>query len=244
MGSVEYAHARLAARYGKRPGAAQWHRIEHARTLGALLEAVRGTAFGDLVTALSVDDDAHAVEALLRRRWRALVGEVASWVPQRWQAAVRWCAVLPDLPVLAHAARAGARPRWIEEDPLYRDVAAGGPAAASPFAPLASAWTAPEALGAAWHREFRRRVAAGDGGPLPAIERAVLTHLAAFRGTDLDDGTPLRRRLEEVLAVLFRRAALTPAEAFAFLAIALIDLERLRGELLRRVVFPRRSLVA
>ena len=62
--------------------------------------------------------------------------------------------------------------------------------------------------------------------------------------TDLADGTALRRRFEAVLAALFRRAALSPAAAFAYLGLVLLDLERLRGELLRRAVFPRRALAA
>ena len=244
MASIEYACARLAARYGQRPRVAQWHRIEHARTQGALLDAARGTPLERLTAGLSAAADAHAVESLLRRRWRALVAEVAAWMPEPWQPAVRWCAVLPDLPVLAHAARRGTRSRWMDGDPLYRDLAAAPPSASSPFAPLASAWATPETLGAAWHREFRARVPAGDAGPLPEIERAVCRHLAAFRDTDLDDGTLLRRRLDDTLAALFRRAGFSPAAAFAFLAIALLDLERLRGELLRRAVFPNRALAA
>jgi len=244
MNGTEYACARLAARYGQRPGAAHWHRIEHARTQGALLDSARGTPFERFTGGLAADADAHVVEALLRRRWRALVAEVAGWMPEPWTAAVRWCALLPDLPVLAHAAGGGGRQRWMDGDPHYRDLADGPPPASSPFAPLAPAWAAPETLADAWHREFRVRVPPGAAGPLPEIERAVGKHLAAFRSTDLADGTALRRRLGDTLAALYRRAGVSPAAAFAFLAIALLDLERLRGELLRRAVFPRRALAA
>jgi hypothetical protein len=40
------------------------------------------------------------------------------------------------------------------------------------------------------------------------------------------------------LVRLFRRSALDPAAAFIYLAVACLDLERLRGELLRRAIFP------
>ena len=52
------------------------------------------------------------------------------------------------------------------------------------------------------------------------------------------DGWPLRRALQARLALLFRRAMLDPAAAFIFLALTALDLERLRGELLRRAAFP------
>jgi len=41
-----------------------------------------------------------------------------------------------------------------------------------------------------------------------------------------------------------RRAMLDPAAAFAYLALIALDLERLRGELLRRAAFPGLPLVA
>jgi hypothetical protein len=244
MDGIEYACARLGARYGQRPGAGEWRRIEHARTLAALLDAARGTPFERFTAGLAADADPHAVEALLRLRWRAQVAEVARWMPEPWTAAVRWCAVLPDLPVFAHVARGGARRRWMSEDPHFRELADGPPPATSIFGPLAPAWGAAQAPGDAWHREFRARVPPGDAGPLQEIERAIRSHLAAFRGTDLADGTALRRRFEAALAALFRRAALSPAAAFAYLGLVLLDLERLRGELLRRAVFPRRALAA
>ena len=244
MDGVEYAYARLCARYGQRPDAAAWHPIEHARTLRGVLDAARATPLERDVAGLADAADAHAVEALLRRRFRALVAEVAAWMPVRWRAALRWCAVLPDLPMLGYAARGGDRPRWMRDDPWYRDVVDGAPGTSSPFAPLAAAWTAPDALGDAWYREYRSRVPDGDAGPLDAIEGAIRRHLAAFRDPGLADGTALRRRLEGELATLFRRASLSPAAAFAFVALALLDLERLRGELLRRVVFPGRALAA
>jgi hypothetical protein len=41
------------------------------------------------------------------------------------------------------------------------------------------------------------------------------------------------------LSLLLRRATLEPAAAFIHVAISALDLERLRGELLSRALFPR-----
>jgi hypothetical protein len=46
------------------------------------------------------------------------------------------------------------------------------------------------------------------------------------------------------LALLYRRATSNPAAAFIFLALCALDMERLRGELLRRAIFPRFGVAA
>jgi hypothetical protein len=67
----------------------------------------------------------------------------------------------------------------------------------------------------------------------------VGAHLIAFRALPPGDGTALRRALKPKLATLFRYAIATPAATFVFLALTLLDGERLRGELIRRAAFPR-----
>ena len=58
MGSLEYAQARLSARYGERPDEIAWRRIEHLRELPALLDAARISAFGDLARRHRSDEHA------------------------------------------------------------------------------------------------------------------------------------------------------------------------------------------
>ncbi len=67
-------------------------------------------------------------------------------------------------------------------------------------------------------------------------------HANAFRDPSASDGWALRRALHARLSRLFRRATLDPAAAFIFLALSALDFERLRGEILRRVAFPRLPL--
>jgi hypothetical protein len=59
-----------------------------------------------------------------------------------------------------------------------------------------------------------------------------------FRSLPPGDGTAARRALQPKLVMLMRHAVTTPAAVFAFLALTLIDAERLRGELVRRAAFP------
>jgi hypothetical protein len=247
-GSLEYAQARLQSRHGQRAGEAVWQRLETAREFAALLDAVAQSPLRPWVAGLTAASPAHRIESVLRAHWRARVAELAGWMPPPWRPALEWCAVLPDLPLLQHLARGGAGPAWLADDPELGPLsraAAGERAAAlaaGPLAPLAGAWSAPDTLGQAWTAEWQRRqprAAAAGGSSLAAVTQTLRTHVAAFGSAAPGTGWLLRRALQARLVLLMRRAALEPAAAFIDLALCALDGERLRGELLGRVLFPR-----
>ena len=246
-GSLEYAHARLSARYGNRPDELAWRRIEHVRALPALLDAVRASALSVWLGGIGAHSTPHEIERVLRGHWRDLVAEVTAWMPEAWQPAVRWCALLVDLPLLQHLARGGAVPPWLRDDPIHGRLAEREPAgsgavpADKALAPLAAAWIEPDRIGSLWLAEWRRRIPAShraDDAIMDETGRALGAHFAAFRDRTVRDGWPLRRALQARLSLLFRRAVIDPSAAFIFLALSALDLERLRGEILRRVLFP------
>jgi len=116
---------------------------------------------------------------------------------------------------------------------------------AGPLAALAAGWDDPGRIVPLWRVEWERRAPArGDPDLRAELGRALGAHLAAFHDPALKDGWPLRRALQARLTLLLRRAMLDPAAAFAYLALIALDLERLRGELLRRAAFPGLPLVA
>jgi len=130
VGSLEYAHARIWARHGQRPGEGLWRRIETTRDLGAVLELARGSALACWIEGLGPAAGVHGIEQALRLHWRERVAEVATWMPPDWAAAIEWCAVLADLPALQHLARGGAPLPWMATDPwlcALLDVGAPGP---------------------------------------------------------------------------------------------------------------------
>jgi hypothetical protein len=253
MGSIEYAQARLSARYGQRPDELAWRRIEHVRSYAGLLDAARTSALRVYMAGIGPTTPVHEIEALLRGQWRSLVAEVARWMPDAWRAAVLWCAVAADLPVVQHLARGGAILPWMAGDTVFgelcdRDAAGFGTVPASgPLAPLAPAWAEPGRVGHLWRDEWRRGMPARDEDAPALVDElahVLSRHLTAFRDPAVRDGWPLRRTLQARLVLLFRRAMLDPAAAFVFLALAALDLERLRGELLRRAAFPGLTLAA
>jgi len=251
VGSLEYAHARLSARYGQRPREGAWQRIEHLREMPALLDAARASALGAWLAGIDAASTPHEIERTLRTHWREHVEEVARWMPDEWRGALRWWAVAVDLAVVQHLARGGAALPWMDDDAVYRELGEreaagfGAPPVGGSFAPLTGAWAEPARIDRAWLAEWRRRLPSGAPGPLlDELVRVLRRHFGAFREPTLSDGWPLRRALEARLALLYRRAILDPAAAFVYLTLAALDLERLRGELVRRAAFRGLALVA
>lgn len=93
---------------------------------------------------------------------------------------------------------------------------------------------------------WRRRWPAGyaNDPALMGLVRLFAAHLARFRDAAHHEAPALRAAFAARLAFLFRRHPLEPAGAFAWLALAALDLERLRGELARRVAFPEARIAA
>jgi hypothetical protein len=104
-GSLEYAHARLCARYGDRPDELAWRRIETLREFRAMLDAVRASHLGAWIADIGPDSGVHAIEFAMRAHWRSRVTAIAAWMPAAWCPAIEWCGLMVELPVLQHLAR-------------------------------------------------------------------------------------------------------------------------------------------
>lgn len=247
-GSLELAIARIGARRGIRPGEATWQRLEALREFRHLLDAVRETSLAPWTKGITAPSDAHAVERALRAGWRAEAGEVAAWMPAPWQEALAWWATWIDLPVVEHLARGEPALAWMVEDTMYRAVLEGtavrdrSPAPVPVLRELAAGM--PAALLDRWCARWQALLPgnASNHAPLREAQRVLAAHLAALRAPALETATALRRGLVARLLSLYRRATLDPAVAFLHLALDGVDFERLRGDLVQRVVSP--ALVA
>ena len=188
----------------------------------------------------------------------AAIGAISSpkWrpgCPKTWQAAVRWCAMLVDLPVLQHLARGGAVPPWMRDDPIYRDLASASRRDSAPCRARRTAAGAarrgvgrprPHRRGCGW-REWRRRHPGIAARGRRGHRRSQLARSARisrrFATARCATARRCAARCRRGLSLLFRRAIIDPSAAFIFLALSALDLERLRGELLRRVVVSRHA---
>ena len=223
-----YAQARLQARHGRGPAAPDapaWRALEASRTATQALAAARAGALADWVDGLDDAADAHAIEAGLRARWQRHVDEVARWLPLRWQAAVRWFAVLADLPRIAAP---GADRPSTGSDPSAR----GRGRAEADLAPFAAVPLDAGAAVAIWHAQWRRLA--------PAAEPVLLRPAELLLPRLLGPGA-LRPRnhaaTRDALLRLFRRHPGSAVAVTAHLALVALDLERLRGELVEHRLF-------
>lgn len=246
-GSLEFAYARLCARFGARPDESVWRRIEVVRDAAGVLEIVRASSLAPFVAGVGPDVTAHALEAAARRHWRALVDDVADWMPPAWQPSVRWCALLVDLPAFVALGRKMPLPAWLADDDALHGAVEGAAGEERAHAALVRAGAGDaQRLRAAWHAHWLALLPA----PLPAyplLQRLVHLleeHAHRFAHAHPADAWPLRRGLAARVVLLFRRAGVDPAQAFAFLALAALDYERLRGELVPRALLPQRPLAA
>jgi hypothetical protein len=240
-----YAQARLQARHGMRPGEALWLHLAGAGSLAAYLQSARDTPLLPWVEDIEGARSSHAIELALRRRFRGYVDEVAGWLPERSRAVVHWIRRMPDLPALQYLLSGEPVQAWMLEDAGLRPFATQQPAARrealehSEGAWLARAWQHGEPLYLAWLEYWRqlwpapRRFRAG----LDYLARLLLGYLAQAGGEPAATGETPRRMLASGLGYAFRRYSFEPAAACAHLGLVALDLERLRGELLQRVLF-------
>jgi hypothetical protein len=238
-----YAQARLQARVAGLPTDADWERLAAARGLSGFLEEARAGSLRVWVKPFSGQSDTHDIEIGLRIVFREEVAAVVEWLPQRWREAVGWTRWLVLLPLFEHLARGGATPAWLKRD---HDLAALLDQAANldrerlgrAGAGLLLAQGGDPA--AAWVAEWRRRWPAGDAKSLrnlESLQALIARHLEDFRQARRETAWELRRRLRARLGLLFHRRLLEPAAAFIYLGLALLDLERLRAELVARALF-------
>jgi len=255
---VEYAQARLQARFGERPAESLWRRLDAARELSAFLEMARGIGMRRWVAGLEERSSSHGIEIALRERLRSTIREVARWMPEEWRAAALWTLHPVDLPVLVHLARGHAPYAWMADDPVLAPYAAGDAAMrrsalvndpeldflAPAFAGEAAQGSAPtaSAVRAAWAKRWRSLWPQTGGEARESVAR--LAQCVERNSRVLSRSSPDRSAAAglvfgEQLRRLFRSSSLLPGAAFTYLAIAALDLERLRRGLLLRTLFPR-----
>lgn len=246
-----YGQPRLQARLAALPTDEEWQRLAAARTLAAFIEETRFGALQAWTKGFSPLSGVHDLERGLRAQARELVDEVADWVPVPWRAAVLWTAWVPLLPLFEHLNRGAAMPDWAASDYRLRSLLGDDGALAAEALGregLSSLLGLPETetVAGRWYQGWRERWPAcgrEHRNNLEGLARLVARHLADFRRAGADAAWDLRVGLRSRLVGLFHQRLLQPAAVFSYVALALLDLERLRGELIRRSLFGDREML-
>lgn len=238
-----YAQARVQARFAALPGEDAWQALAAARSLAAFLEDARTGALRDWVKGFSGQSDVHDLEAGVRVQFRETADELARWVPEPWAPALRWTRWLILLPLLDHLARGGSVPGWVRRDAgLARLLGEDGTLDTVRLGRLGAApLVGSEDPAGAWLAAWRARWPSCSGealGNLGALATLLGDHLTAFREAPTRSTWELRGALTARLRHLFHRRLLQPAGVFTYLVLVALALERLRAELVTRVLFP------
>lgn len=249
-GQYDYIQARLQARHGQRPDAALWQRLGALRDLSLFLQTARASGLRHWLEGFTPDTSAHRMEQLLRQRFRAEVAQVARWQPRPWQAATHWLTHWIDLPVLGGLLRDERAPEWMTLDPDYAPLAEL-PRAARAEALASTRWAdlgeeyisggrAHANLRAAWFAHWRKLWPQGDARAFAQVETlaaALQQPATSTAGTPAQD-VAQRARWAAWLNFRFRQLPRAPVTSLLHLLMLAQDLERLRGELLQRRLFP------
>jgi hypothetical protein len=222
-----WVQARLQARHGDAPRAADWLELEASRSTGQFLAVARAGTLAPWVQGIEASFDAPHVEQMLRERWAAYVEQVARWMPTPWRASTRWFGVLPQLPLIDAVRRGEAGRELPIDDPRFDGFAHLDRGAEG-------AGTA-----AVWRTEWQRRTPIGEfhGEVLQRPAQLLLPALFDAHGGRAAQDESVRHALIR----LFRRFAFSPVAVFAHLALVALDVERVRGGLLVRRLLPAAS---
>jgi hypothetical protein len=238
-----FVQARLAARHSRRPNHALWQRLQASTDLANFLDIARRSVLAPWVAHLSPGSGAHAIEASLRQEVYLWIQQIAGWQPARWRPAVRWTGHLPELPLVGRLMTDRYPPSWVRHDPRLRRFASLqhrerlDALRRSVWAPLVGAYQNGQDLATAWAERWRSLwPAKGDAQGLDALAASVAQHRWAM-GLAETAGGSARGALGERAERLFRRYPRRPVAVFCHLLLVGLDLERLRGELVRRAVF-------
>ncbi len=239
-----YAQARLQARHGARADETTWQQLEGISDVAHYLQTARRTPLRPWVLTLTPHTKVHELEHILYQQFCAYVDEVARWQPSLWRPAVTWVKALVLLPALQHLLAGEAAPAWMRADPALKPFTCEdrntrmAALLDSAYAPLLQGWQSGASLRSAWLRRWRALwpdTSVPLRQPLNGIVRSFEAQLAQLSAAK--DAVAARAALGAAMLKQFRHHRQQPAAAFANLALVALDVERLRGQLLRRMLF-------
>ena len=242
-----YTQTRLQARHGMRADERSWQLAESQRELGNFLQSARQTGLKHWVSGLQASDPHQLLETGILTHYRDYIDDIASWTPRDWRASVAWTKHLTYLPALLHLLKGNTAQAWMLQDPVLKPFTAihhdqrNTAFLQSDYAPLVRARQEGQPLVAAWAARWQALwpgLRASEREGLLLLYRLLLQHLESFAQATPDAAWPQRQQLAGRLRTLFRQFRYQPAAIFVHLLLVALDVERLRGDILQRRLFP------
>jgi hypothetical protein len=243
-----YAQARQQARHGALPSPTLWQRLEASASLAHFLQSARKSVVRPWLYNIGPHSRAVEIELALRAELRHQIEAVAAWQPRPWRAAALWTRVLCNLPAVDHLLRGEPARPWMREDRWLQPLALDAPVTArvqglaeTPYAPLGGAHPANGDLAGAWVDHWRSLWPAASPSERRSLETLVslvAEHYRVLASGEAIGSARAREALESRLRRAVRHHTHEPAAAYLHLALVALNLERLRGALIRRQLFP------
>jgi hypothetical protein len=231
-----------------RPDERSWQLVESQRDLGSFLQVALQNNLKTWVTGLQATDQHHLLESTLLKRYRDYIDDVASWVPALWRMSVAWTKSLTYLPALQHLLRGNTAQAWMLQDPVLKEFTAihheqrYAAFRQSEYAPMLTAQREGHSLPGEWLRHWQAlwpATPAGQGAGLHLLASTLQQHLLAFPLEAPDTGWRRRQELAHKLGRMFRNYSYQPVAVFVHLLLVALDVERLRGDIMQRRLFPK-----
>lgn len=240
-----YTQTRLQARHGMRPNNQDWQMVEGQKDLAGFLQSARQTSLRPWVLSLHGQDNSLIIEATFRQLYRNYVDEVVIWVPSSWRSSVQWLKYLYDLPSLQYLLSGNTAPTWMRDDPQLKQFTATNLEVRikfmqqSVYAPLIAARQSGKTLLTGWTEHWRSLCPQEKSHKsLVKLIRLFNQHLTNFQQLSPQQAWKSRETLATNLTIMFRQFSYQPVAVFIHLALIALDLERLRGDLMQRCLFP------
>ena len=246
--SFIYTQTRLQARHARRPDERSWQLAESQRDLGSFLQVAHQNNLQTWVAGLQSTDHHDLLETALLKHYRDYIDDVASWVPALWRRSVEWTKSLTYLPALQHLLRGNTAQAWMLQDPVLKEFTAihhelrYAAFGQSVYAPMLQAQREGHSLPGEWLRHWQTLwpdPPARQRASLQLLSSTLQQHLRAFPLEAPDAGWQRRQELAHKLGRMFRSCSYQPVAIFIHLLLVALDIERLRGDIMQRQLFPK-----
>jgi hypothetical protein len=228
-----YLQARTQAHYAQLPDDRLWLHLGALKEIASFLEEARSTTLSQWITGLSASSSVVEIEQYLQRRLIESIREAAAWAEKKWHPAINWLETLIELPTLESLRRDGMAPDAEVSQMLLTNLAESEKRDADLHQAWINAWQMQWPHDTAQHLDSMR-----------ALLRILSSHWRQFPELPVEDAWNARQQLEDRLRLFFRRHVLQPVIVFAYLSLVMLCLERLRAELLQRVLFPEKVVAS